>query len=102
MKDIDLFIYFRSPLVGPDRWDIEEQLEDWLAERGEVTGGDSATDGGGGSIELQIFEPTANEWKEILSGTKDILKRCKVPRDTELVHFEAGKEKGRHSVYDKS
>jgi hypothetical protein len=83
-----LDIYFHSPLQI-DRDEIEEALEDYLGERGEVVGGGSGIRGS--NIDLEIEGNAAPHLEPI----KQILRKLKVPRDTTIVI-----KKKSYPVYD--
>lgn len=87
---MDVYIYFFSDLpVSRDA--IEDTLDKYLGERGEVTGGGSGE--GGSNLDLEIFEGDA---RNHLPAIRKILRRFKVPPDTQIV-IEGEKEP--YSVY---
>ena len=72
-------IYFYSKLsVG--RSAIEEDLEEILADKGEVTGGGSGLSGS--NIDIDIYEGSAADFLEPI---RTLLQEFDVPDDTEIV-----------------
>jgi hypothetical protein len=78
-KEQFIFIYFYSKLsVG--RSAIEDDLDEILADKGEVTGGGSGLSGS--NIDIDIYEGSAADFLEPI---RTLLKEFDVPDDTEIV-----------------
>ncbi|WP_414549574.1 hypothetical protein [Anabaena sp. CCY 0017] len=87
-----IIINFYSTLnVG--RSAIEDELEDVLEDKGEVTGGGSGVSGS--NIDIEIYEGTAYDF---LNSIREVLKEFSVPTDTVIIMN--GNE--RFSVYEES
>ena len=76
---MDIFIYYNIKLEV-DRDIIEDQIDDFLGEKGEVTGGGSGISGG--NIDIEIYDKV-NE--NIVKELKGFLQELQLPNNTYLV-----------------
>ena len=76
---MDIFIYYNMKLEV-DRDIIEDQIDDFLGEKGEVTGGGSGISGG--NIDIEIYDKV-NE--SIVKELKGFLQELQLPDNTYLV-----------------
>jgi len=76
---MDIFIYYNIKLEV-DRYIIEDQIDDFLGEKGEVTGGGSGISGG--NIDIEIYDKV-NE--NIVKELKGFLQELQLPNNTYLV-----------------
>lgn len=76
---MNIFLYFHSSLNFP-RSEIEEVLEECLADRGEITGGGSGVRGS--NIDIEIFN---DEDLSIVNQLINRLKEMHLPDDTTVV-----------------
>jgi hypothetical protein len=73
-----LDVYFHSPL-NIDRDDIEEALEEYLGDRGEIVGAGSGASGSNIDVEIE------GDAIPHLEPIKRILRKLKVPADSQIV-----------------
>ena len=85
---MQMFIYFYSKL-GTPRDEIEDLLQEYLGQSGEVTGGGAGQTGS--NIDLEIFEDDNDH----LQGVRAVLRQAAVPADTVIVV-----EGKRYAIYD--
>jgi hypothetical protein len=84
-EPMELSIIFKGPLEHCSRFDVEEALEDWLDDKGEVVGGGAATDGSWGHIDVDIESLTKRNMKGIVQKVRAILKKLKAPSTARIV-----------------
>jgi len=79
LDDQFIIINFKSKLkIG--RSAIEDDLDDALEEKGEVTGGGSGISGS--NIDIDIYEGSALDHLNLIIS---VLKECEAPTDTEIL-----------------
>ncbi len=75
---MELFIYF--PISFQEaRDELEDSIQDFLGDRGEVTGGGAGVSGS--NIDLEIFE----EEQAVLNGIRKLLRSLGAPPETTLI-----------------
>jgi hypothetical protein len=75
---MQVFIYYYSQL-GVPRGEIESQIEEFLGNRGEVTGGGGGATGGNIDIEIESDEP-----EEVVKELHRFLRSLRLPTNTML------------------
>jgi hypothetical protein len=95
----DIYVYFESPLVRYSRWDIEDELEEWLGERGEVTGGGSFLDGSRSNIDLEVDTNNPLAVEALVEELRGVLRDLVVPADTHIAVFFEDESRKDYTVY---
>jgi hypothetical protein len=97
----EVYISFQSPLRSLSRWEIEEDLEDLIGSRGDISGGGEALDGSAANIDLYLHTENKRDTAKIVTEIVDLLRELAVPAGTTLHILQENAEQ-RRPVYDKS
>lgn len=74
---MEFLIYLNSPRGVSLKWDVEDALEDWLGETGEIVGAGAATDGSWANVTIDAFHCTREQVPEYLLGLQQLLRSLK-------------------------
>jgi hypothetical protein len=83
-------IRFNEPLENCSRHSVEEEVEKWIGDSGEVVGGGVATDGCWAHIDLNVSDDIVAErgMASMIDQLRSVLRAAKVPSSTKIVIFE--------------
>ena len=80
------FVIFIDSSDAPEiKWNVEDYLEDWLGEKGEIVGGGAATDGSRSHITIEVFDRGMKQMPSFLAQFRLILQSLHVPQNTSIV-----------------
>jgi hypothetical protein len=77
--------------VNCSRHSVEEEIEQWIGDSGEVVGGGAAADGSWAHIDLNISDRTIAErgLPNLVDQLRQVLLAANVPPSTKVVVFES-------------
>lgn len=86
---MDIRVRFTDPLIGCSRQSIEEDVEQWLGESGEIVGGGAATDGSWANIDINVYDQSVAKvgLSNFVTQLRAVLKSAKVPASTTITAF---------------
>lgn len=97
---MELAITFREPLVSCSRDDVEEVIEQWLGEHGEIIGAGNATDGSWSHIDIDFFQAGESDIQRIVTEITPLLIELQVPQRTELLFLDDEGTLGKFNLYE--